>query len=173
MFVMSTFNNNLAEWAKSLVGILSLRQAEYKTGVSYSTIQNIIIGRKVGAESIIRFARGFHQDIPTALRMAGYDDIAEMWEGGVHIEDEVEPRFKAPKEPHTPPPDVENMEQPFPPENDPVMQDTFGYLGRVAKTIPPGPAREAYLASLRANADANREFLRKMTEDKVDKKKSE
>lgn len=75
-------NNELAEWVASVKGNRSSRQVEIKTGVSYATVAAMLNGRTPSAETIIRFARAFAEDVPAALRLAGYDDIAEMWETG-------------------------------------------------------------------------------------------
>ena len=161
--MVTRFNNKLAEWAHELSKGMSLRQVEIKTKISYATVSGLLDGRQPNAETIIRFARGFNQDIPSALRLAGYDDIAEMWESGTSVEEEVEPNFKSSRaDREIKSPDDADMEQPFPPDEDPVMRDTFGYLGRVAKELPPGPARDAYLDNLRRNADDNMELIRKM-----------
>jgi len=74
-------NNELALWAKELIGDMSLRQVEIRTGVSYATISSLVQGRNPNADTVIRFARGFQQDVPAALRLAGYEDIAKIWEG--------------------------------------------------------------------------------------------
>lgn len=74
------YNNGLAEWAKEVVGSMTLRQAENKSGITYSTISNILHGRVPDAVLLIRFAAAFGKDIGEALRLAGYDDIAELWQ---------------------------------------------------------------------------------------------
>ena len=91
---MSAFNKDLAEWAKALVGGLSYRQVEIRTGVSYATVPNVLVGRKVGAETIIKFAVGFDADVGEALRLAGYNEISDIWETGAYQkppEEEPEP----------------------------------------------------------------------------------
>lgn len=77
------YNNKLAEWAQRIIDEhngLSLRQVENRTNIAATTVMSILQGRQPNAETIIRFAKGFGEDIPTALRLAGYDDIAEVWE---------------------------------------------------------------------------------------------
>ena len=75
-------NTKLAEWVEEVKGNLSTRQVEIKAGISYATVSAMLNGRTPSAETIIRFARAFGKDVPAALRLAGYEDIAEMWESG-------------------------------------------------------------------------------------------
>lgn len=75
-------NNRLAEWVSRVKGERSTRQVEIKTGVSYATVSAMLNGRTPSAETIIRFARAFGEDVPAALRLAGFEDIADMWETG-------------------------------------------------------------------------------------------
>ena len=73
------------EWVKRVLeerGVTSARQAEKCTGISYGTIQSTINGRIPSAETVIRFAAAYREDVPAALRLAGYEDIAELWETG-------------------------------------------------------------------------------------------
>lgn len=75
-------NAELGEWVKRTLeenGGLSLRQAEQRTKISYMTIKGLIEGRQVNAETILRFASAFQKEIPYALRLAGYHDLAELW----------------------------------------------------------------------------------------------
>jgi hypothetical protein len=74
------FNNALAEWVDSLIGEHSLRQAEIKTRIPFTTLANMKSGRIPTAETIIRFASAYGENVPAALRLAGYDDIADAWE---------------------------------------------------------------------------------------------
>lgn len=76
------WNNDLAAWVNQLKGEMSLRQVENRTSIPYSTISNMAMGRVPTAETLIRFATAFHEDVPSALRLAGYDDLAETWETG-------------------------------------------------------------------------------------------
>jgi hypothetical protein len=93
-------NNRLAEWAAALRtqpdgSELSYRQIENRTGVHYSTVKNIIEGRAVNAGDVILFAQGFGQDVPTALRIAEYPEIAEIWETGAapqQFDDQADPQ---------------------------------------------------------------------------------
>jgi transcriptional regulator with XRE-family HTH domain len=83
----SRLNNNLANWITGIVTKpdgtrLTLRQVEAKTGIPYSTVKALLDGRNVSPETIIRFAEAFHVSIPEGLRLAGFDDIAEIWETG-------------------------------------------------------------------------------------------
>lgn len=85
-----TYNNKLAEWAKELLSshnILTLRQAEYRTHISYTAVKHLLDGRVPDAVTIIRFASAFGASIPEALRLAGHEDIAETWETGRQPED--------------------------------------------------------------------------------------
>jgi len=63
-------------------GIVTLRQAQIRTGVAHTTIQDILRGRQPGSETVIRLASGFGEDVAVALRLAGHEDIAEVWETG-------------------------------------------------------------------------------------------
>ncbi len=76
------WNEALADWAKSVVGDRSLRQLEIKTGISHMTIRALLDGRQPSPETIIRFASAFEEDVAAALRLAGYEDLAETWETG-------------------------------------------------------------------------------------------
>jgi hypothetical protein len=76
------WNTELAEWARGVVGDRSLRQAEIRTGISHMTVKSILEGRQPSAETLIRFAAAFDEDVAAALRLAGYEDIAEVWETG-------------------------------------------------------------------------------------------
>jgi transcriptional regulator with XRE-family HTH domain len=83
----SRLNNNLADWITGIVTKpdgtrLTLRQVEAKTGIPYSTVKALLDGRNVSPETIIRFAEAFHVSIPEGLRLAGFEDIAEIWETG-------------------------------------------------------------------------------------------
>lgn len=81
---MTTYHNaQLGQWVRDTLeenGGLSLRQAEQRTKISYMTIKGLLEGRQVNAETIMRFASAFQKEIPYALRLAGYNDLAELWE---------------------------------------------------------------------------------------------
>jgi hypothetical protein len=62
----------------------SLRQTGKRVDIPYTTIKNMKDGRQVSAETVILFARAFSQDIPTALRLARYEDLAALWEQRTH-----------------------------------------------------------------------------------------
>ena len=88
-----------AQLSTSITAEMSLRQIELKTGISYSTVKGLLEGRQPNAETLIRFANAYHVAVPDALRLAGYVDIADVWERGAyqHPADDVTPNFKAPK----------------------------------------------------------------------------
>lgn len=75
----------VAQWAKVLMeerGLTSTRHAENFTrgAVSYSVIHSMLSGRIPSELNIVKFAAAFGQNIPDALRRAGYDDFAKTWE---------------------------------------------------------------------------------------------
>ncbi len=79
-----TYNKNFGEWVRKALDdrSLSLRQAEYKCGLSATLIKNMTDGRVPDADNVIRFAAGMKLDIMEGLRLAGHDDFAAIWETG-------------------------------------------------------------------------------------------
>lgn len=79
-------NNKLAKWLAEAIaerGGLTLRQVEVRTGVSYSTVNNVLNGRVPDAATLILLGDGLGQDsqsIASVLRIAGHDRMAEVWE---------------------------------------------------------------------------------------------
>ena len=137
------YNNNLADWARKITGELSLRQVEIKTGVTYSTVKNILDGRVPEATILIRFAGAFGEDITKVLRLAGYDDIALLWENG-----KSQSEGSAPGSGEYHPDDI-------PPE----LLNVYGLHGQVYNHLPFGRAREKYIEKLRATAESDWELL--------------
>lgn len=89
------YNDGLAEWVNRLVAGHSLRQVEIRTRVPFTTIGAMKQGRTPNADTIIRFASAFGEDVAAALRLAGYDDIAEVWEkGAAPAPAREEPRYE-------------------------------------------------------------------------------
>lgn len=86
------YRTEMAGWAESILKErgLTLRMAEIATGVSYTTINNIVKGRVPEPTILIRFAAGMGQDVAGALRLAGLDDIAQMWESGRYPREAIE-----------------------------------------------------------------------------------
>lgn len=62
-------------WVRRVKGADSLRQADLKTGVSYTTISNMELGKVPEMETVVKFARGYQQDANEALTLAGYDPL--------------------------------------------------------------------------------------------------
>lgn len=81
---MPRFNEQLAEWAKQVFAErgLSLRSAEIKSGVSATTIHGMLAGKAPGAMPLIKFATAMQAEVPAVLRLAGYEEEAELWETG-------------------------------------------------------------------------------------------
>lgn len=75
---------DLARIVREMMGNLSLRQAQTKTGVNYSTISHMVNGQRGSMELTIKFARGFMAAPNPLLRASGYppiiggDDPAEI-----------------------------------------------------------------------------------------------
>lgn len=54
---------------------LSLRQAGFRTGVGYSTIENMLLGSPaIKPENLVRFALGFGENPKDWLKLCGYDE---------------------------------------------------------------------------------------------------
>jgi len=82
-----SYDEKIEEWTRAVLaryGIKSARQAEIRARglVTFSTIQNMMNGRRVTEGVVIRFAHVFKEDIPGALRVFGHEDIADLWETG-------------------------------------------------------------------------------------------
>jgi transcriptional regulator with XRE-family HTH domain len=75
--------NSFAEWLQSQLDErkLSSRQANIRTNVSYTTIDNILRGTQPGVETVVRIAKGFNADIGECLRLAGHTEVADLWQG--------------------------------------------------------------------------------------------
>ena len=90
---------------------LSLRQAELRTQVSYSTVENMAAGKpNIKPENLVRFAVGFGEDPKHWLELCGYDpewhdpyngkrdidpDVAEMIELFLRIPQDKRPFIKS------------------------------------------------------------------------------
>lgn len=78
-------NAEFAEWVKEGLethGITSVRQAELRTygKVSYSAFHDMLAGRVPTESTIIKFATSFGVNVAKGLRIAGYDDLANIWD---------------------------------------------------------------------------------------------
>lgn len=75
-------DNAFGEWLRGLMDKhrLTLRGARARTGMAHTTLQDLLYGRRPTVETVVRIARGFHEDVPNALRLAGYDEFADMWQ---------------------------------------------------------------------------------------------
>jgi transcriptional regulator with XRE-family HTH domain len=83
--MVGAYNNAFGEWLRELMaarGITSSRQMRIKTGLSHTTIDDIIHGARPAVGTAIIIASKFHEPITDALRLAGYDDIAAQIEAG-------------------------------------------------------------------------------------------
>jgi transcriptional regulator with XRE-family HTH domain len=83
------YNNEFGEWLRELLaghGITSSRQVRQRTGISHTTIDDILKGTRPSVETAIRIATGFGEDISRALQLAGYDDIVAAWQGSGEAE---------------------------------------------------------------------------------------
>lgn len=102
---MPNYVDDFAKWVRRVLdehNVKSSRQAEVRSKVSFATIQNMLNGRVPEATIVIRFAAAYGEDVGAALRLAGYDDIAGVWETG------AAPR--PPKETREPDPEAEDEE---------------------------------------------------------------
>lgn len=141
---------NFGEWLQGLFeehGITSSRQGRIRTGISHTTLEEIIRGRQPSVESVVRIAKGFHEDPIYALRLAGHNDVAEMLEEG---REEPETRLEGSSGGSG-----EYHSDDIPPE----LQQVWSFQGKVYNELPPGKARDLYLESLRANAQSMRELV--------------
>jgi hypothetical protein len=80
-----TISEEFAAWVRSVLDshhVKSLRQAEIRTRISYSTVGHMLNGRVPESGTFIRFASAYGEDVPAALRIAGFRDIATVWETG-------------------------------------------------------------------------------------------
>lgn len=75
----SLYKVEFGGWVRSMIGSLTLRQAEIRTGISNATIYSMTEGKIPGEAMVIRFATGFKQDVEVALRLAGYEQMADLW----------------------------------------------------------------------------------------------
>lgn len=56
---------------------VSMHVAARMSGLTYSMVQQMKLGRVPGPEFVWRFARRFGEDVERWLRMTGYDDLAD------------------------------------------------------------------------------------------------
>jgi hypothetical protein len=131
-------NTKFAEWVDRILlehGIKTLRQAEPRTGISHSTIKNMKEGRVPEEPAIIRFAASFGEDVATALRLAGYDEMADIWEGQHNVPDAGL---------------ITVRENPIDYNSDPDVGEEEGEVLRYFQGIPPmmRPAAKAMLKGL-------------------------
>jgi hypothetical protein len=57
---------------------LSFEKAGKHVGISSGTVYSMAQGKPVDVYSVFRFARGFKEDVAYWLKLAGYDDFAEV-----------------------------------------------------------------------------------------------
>jgi len=72
---MRRHSEEFGSWVRGVKGRDSLRAADLKTGVSYTTISNMELGKVPEMETVVKFAVGYQQDVNAALELAGYDPL--------------------------------------------------------------------------------------------------
>jgi plasmid maintenance system antidote protein VapI len=78
---MTGYNTKLAEEVRRVLNahgkkgrMMSLRDAERRTGVSYATVFNMVDGKaKIRPDILVKFARGFGEEPGKWLELCGYD----------------------------------------------------------------------------------------------------
>jgi len=175
-------NNELGEWARQVLkknGVTSLRAAEGRTGIAYSTIKNLIDGRVVGEGSIMRFASSFGEDIVAALRLAGYHDLADLIEDILkgspsHVKEQGVPGDGDAYAvwDHRSPSHVKEEREPYYADLEPELQYVMGLFKRILQSLPPGQMRDAYKERLRLTAEADLFLLTKRMELEEDREGS-
>lgn len=135
------YNNTFGEWLKSKMdehGLKSSRNVRPRTGVSHTTIDDILAGTRPSVETAIKIARGFNESIPAVLLLAGYDDIVEAWDNPHSL------TIKEQSSDYT------------------VYPEWLGYAGKLLATLPE-KEQEQLKAKLRQDA----EFYTKMVLEKI------
>jgi len=136
------FNNKLGEWAREVLqknGVTSLRAAESRSRIAYSTIKNLLDGKVVSEAIIIRFAHTFGEDIAAALRLAGYNDIAGIF-------DHPKPRTSWL---------VKETRSPYGEDPESDLSDILRLFKEIFQSLPPGRPSEAYKQRLRLQAETD------------------
>ena len=145
------YNNEFGDWLRELLakrGITSSRQVRQRTGISHTTIDDILKGTRPSVETAIRIAKGFGADISQALGLAGYEDIVEAWQGA------SEPSRQLDEEP---------LDEYHPDDVPPELRRVSERHGRVYAALPPGKARDQYIKRLEADDEAYLEMLRTLS----------